>query len=124
MRKEMAKRRIGKDFGVRYETKRGMKTRLLYNEGFARLKAIADPAIDNVPLTARYASKTSLVSRLKARRCEICGNEDCDLEIHHVRKLKDLKGKAYWEKYMIARRRKTLALCIECHDKLHSGKLN
>ncbi|MFW6677065.1 hypothetical protein ACOAOT_05335 [Lacrimispora sp. AGF001] len=38
--------------------------------------------------------------------------------------LKDLKGKSYWERFMIARNRKTLALCIDCHEQLHNGKLN
>ena len=38
--------------------------------------------------------------------------------MHHVRKLKDLKGKSDWEKNMIARRRKTLAVCSKCHAKI------
>ncbi|WP_431091408.1 hypothetical protein [Paenibacillus sp. 8b26] len=44
--------------------------------------------------------------------------------MHHVKKLKDLKGKKKWEYFMIARRRKTIALCRECHSALHSGKLD
>lgn len=124
MRKEMSKRRIGKDFGVQFETKSGTKTRLLYNEGFARKRMPFNPEIDRIPLTAKYASRTSLIDRLKAKQCEFCGKEDCEIEIHHVRKLKDLSGKSFWEAFMIARRRKTLALCQDCHDKLHSGKLN
>lgn len=46
------------------------------------------------------------------------------LSIHHVRKLKDLSGKVEWERHMIARKRKTLALCHDCHVKLHAGKLD
>ncbi|RKU08604.1 hypothetical protein C6502_15405, partial [Candidatus Poribacteria bacterium] len=52
------------------------------------------------------------------------------MEVHHVRKLKDLKNKPKlqnWEKVMIARSRKTLILCAgsrdSCHDLLHQGKL-
>ncbi|WP_199223007.1 hypothetical protein, partial [Clostridium perfringens] len=56
--------------------------------------------------------------------CEWCESENKDIEIHHVRKLKDLKGKKEWEKEMIGRKRKTLALCHECHWKLHNGKLD
>ncbi|EXY33578.1 group II intron-encoded LtrA domain protein, partial [Bacteroides fragilis str. 3397 T10] len=41
--------------------------------------------------------------------------------IHHVKKLKDLKGKKPWEIQMIGRRRKTLAVCIPCHKKIHHG---
>ena len=45
------------------------------------------------------------------------------MEVHHIRKLKDLKEKAIWEKYMIALRRKTLVLCRPCHVKLHTGRI-
>jgi len=44
--------------------------------------------------------------------------------LHHVRKLKDVKEKEGWERIMIARKRKTMILCIECHDLLHAGKLS
>ena len=45
------------------------------------------------------------------------------MEVHHVRKLKDLRGKQEWERQMIRRHRKTMVLCIGCHHKLHAGKL-
>lgn len=63
-------------------------------------------------------------ARLKACQCEWCGAENVELEIHHVKKLKDLQGKKTWEKRMIARKRKTMALCKACHTKLHAGKLD
>ena len=31
-------------------------------------------------------------------------------EVHHVRKLKDVKGKQGWEQIMIARKRKTMTV--------------
>ena len=34
-------------------------------------------------------------------------------------KEKDLKGKQLWEIVMIAKRRKTLAVCKDCHNKIH-----
>jgi len=123
-KKEMNKHRIGKNFGIQFETKNGTKTRLLYNEGFSRKKTLGSLTVDQIPKTAKYSSKTSLIDRLKAKRCELCGKGDCEIEMHHVRKLKDLSGKSYWEAFMIARRRKTLALCKDCHGKLHLGKLN
>ena len=42
--------------------------------------------------------------------------------LHHVRNLKDLKGKSDWEIKMISRNRKTLAVCSACHHKIHSGR--
>src|SRR5207245_1725950 len=41
-----------------------------------------------------------------------------------VRKLKDVaKGKAFWQRMMAARHRKTLVLCRNCHHQLHAGTL-
>lgn len=124
VRCEMNKHRIGKHFGVKYLKKGKEAIRLFYKDGFARLKSITSSEIDKLPNTVMYASSTSLIDRLRANRCEICGATDCEIEIHHVRKLKNLTGKTFWEKFMIARNRKTLALCIYCHKKLHLGKLN
>ncbi|WP_041272172.1 reverse transcriptase domain-containing protein [Desulfitobacterium hafniense] len=125
MRRMIGKLRTGKNFGVRFTDKKGKtKTRLFYNEGFARKPLQKNAVVDVIPKTVMYSSKTSLMARLSAGQCELCGKTDCEIEIHHVRKLKDLKGKSYWERFMIARNRKTLALCLDCHEKLHSGKLN
>lgn len=70
--------------------------------------------------------ESDLERRLLAEICEACGSED-KIEVHHVRKLKDLYGKGAkdrpsWKKIMIAKRRKTLCLCHECHVNLHTGK--
>jgi len=70
--------------------------------------------------------ESDLERRLLAEICEVCGSED-KIEVHHVRKLKDLYGKGAkdrpsWKKIMIAKRRKTLVLCHECHVNLHTGK--
>lgn len=125
MSKIIRRYQIGKEFGVRFTDKKGKeKVRLFYNEGFARKPAQKIASIDSVPSTVKYSSKTSLMARLSARQCELCGKTDCEIEMHHVRKLKDLKEKTYWERLMIARNRKTLALCKDCHNKLHAGKLD
>ena len=61
-----------------------------------------------------------LEERLKARVCELCGSTDAEqYEIHHIHKVKDLKGKSDWERNMIAKRRKTMVVCKECHNKIH-----
>jgi RNA-directed DNA polymerase len=77
-------------------------------------------------LPARYTSlppKSELLRRILAEKCEYCSKEKGYFEVHHVRKLADIKGKELWERVMIARRRKTMILCAECHDLLHAGKL-
>lgn len=59
--------------------------------------------------------------RLKAKVCEICGTTESQCyEIHHVNKLKNLKGKELWERVMLAKHRKTIVVCHECHLKIHN----
>ena len=112
-------------FQIEYETKKGSKSRMFYNDGFKiNPKVNVTKDLDNLPNEQKNRGETSLIDRLKARKCEWCESENKDIEIHHVRKLKDLKGKKEWEKEMIGRKRKTLALCHECHWKLHNGKLD
>ena len=110
-------------FTVSYQGKRGNTINAkFYNGGFKRLKPSKDSNVSNLPNFIIHTSKTSLMDRLKAQKCELCGATD-QLEMHHVRKLKDLKGKEPWEQFMIARRRKTIALCRCCHRKVHYGKI-
>ena len=83
--------------------------------------------VDEIPNTLYLVSpRSELVKRLNYKECEYCGRDDLPLESHHVRSLKDLKkkpNKKKWEQVMIARNRKTLVICTECHDLLHAGKL-
>ncbi len=79
--------------------------------------------LDLIPTTMKYKSRTELGKRLCAHQCEWCGTREGMMEVHHVRKLGDLSGKAPWERQMIQRRRKTMVLCVQCHDELHAGKL-
>ena len=114
-----------KSFGVKYMTKAGTKTAYFYDKGFRKDRTnVGSKEVDLIPKLYGNTTRTSLVARLKAHKCEWCGAENVELEIHHVRKLKDLKGKKTWEKRMIARKRKTMALCKACHVKLHAGKLD
>ena len=124
VKKIREKYRIGKDFGICYETKSGIKTALFYNDGFRRQTEVATGEFDTQVKSYFRTSPCSLIQRLKARKCEWCEAENVDLEVHHVRRLKDLKGKALWERAMIGRRRKTMVLCTACHDLLHAGKLD
>lgn len=123
--KIIEKFRIGKDFGVKYRTKSGAeRVRLFYNEGFKRKSTARKYDCDIMPDTRKHLSSTSLMDRLQASKCELCGAENVSIEMHHVRKLKNLKGKEYWEAFMIARKRKTLAVCFDCHRKIHYGKID
>ncbi|PEK81139.1 group II intron reverse transcriptase/maturase [Bacillus toyonensis] len=125
MRKIIKKYSRNKIFMVSYETKEGTKYRALYNEGFPReLRPMKQQQIDTLPNKTMYTCRTELTQRLLANQCEWCKEEGKSVEVHHVRKLKDLKGKSKWEEKMIARKRKTMVLCKKCHHDLHAGKLD
>lgn len=109
-----------KIFRVQYEVKGVKKERELYHGGFGRRKDARIDDADNLP-SYRGMQSTSLMARLKACKCEYCGATD-NLQMIHVRKLKDLNGKQEWEKLMIARKRKTLAVCENCYRKIHGRK--
>lgn len=112
-------------FTVHYETKSGKRSLSFYDAGFKmNTSKSTNKAIDIVPTTWSYRVPTELTQRLLADKCEWCGIEGVPMEVHHVKKLKNLRGKAWWEQVMIARRRKTMVMCIPCHHKLHSGKLD
>lgn len=118
------KLRIGKEIGVRFKDSKGReKTRLFYHDGFKRkIDGCNIVDIDEMPKTKYTFVRTSLMDRLSACVCEYCGATS-NLEMHHVRKLKDLKEKDAWARFMIARKRKTIAVCHNCHKLIHNGKL-
>jgi len=67
-----------------------------------------------------------LLQRLLAETCELCGSRQ-DCEVHHLRKLADLKSKGrtekpVWVQIMAARQRKTLVVCRACHEAIHTGR--
>jgi group II intron reverse transcriptase/maturase len=85
--------------------------------------------IEDVPTTITIKpGRSELVQRLLADTCELCGsNEKC--QVHHIRKLADLKQKGrkekpLWVRTMVARRRKTLIVCHNCHWDIHRGTIN
>lgn len=122
-RKINKKYRTNGKFIVKHMTKTGVKERNFYNGGFKRKKPTYKSECDIMPRTIYTAGRTSLVERLKACECELCGASG-DLAMHHVRKLKNLQGKESWEQHMIARKRKTIAVCRSCHKKIHDGKID
>lgn len=110
-------------WGIPYETKTGTHRMMIIK--FSHMKKEPAFGADGDEMYQRshihYGTSNSLETRLKAKYCELCGKTEGKFEIHHIHRLKDLKGKEQWEKAMIARRRKTLILCEECHKKVHQS---
>ena len=71
-------------------------------------------------------TRSELLQRLANDECEMCGKKG-KVEVHHVRKLKEVnkpgrRNKPAWVHRMSALRRKTLMTCVECHKAIHAGK--
>lgn len=82
--------------------------------------------IEDKPYTVQ-GGRTELLKRLLADQCELCGSKE-NIEVHHIRKLADLKRKGQsevpaWVQLMSARNRKALVVCRECHVAIHNGTL-
>lgn len=105
---------------IPYETKKGMKYLYLSKHSDCAKGKEASDTIPGMTMIHKH-TRSTLESRLKAKTCELCGcTESRQFEIHHVNKLKNLKGKEPWEVMMIAKRRKTMVVCYECHKKIHN----
>lgn len=122
VRKINKKYRLNKLFTVKYEQKGVIKSRIFYKTSFKRRTTAFNGSCDIEPYSIADVSRTNLTDRLKAEKCELCGATG-KLIMHHVRNLKDLKGKESWKRLMSARKRKTIALCPSCHRLRHLGKV-
>ena len=71
-------------------------------------------------------ARSEVVERMLESRCKLCDAHGVPLQMHHVRKLADLKKlgrqKPRWAQIMIARKRKSLAVCEPCHYDIHAGR--
>ncbi len=94
---------------------------------------VVKPSYQRVIIDAPYREqwknwRSDLVQRLQANTCELCGTQG-KCEVHHVRKLADLKqryagrtAKPIWVTRMMAIQRKTLVVCHPCHVDIHAGR--
>jgi group II intron reverse transcriptase/maturase len=112
------------------ETEKGTKMFTWGGIPLKRCQGEITRPIDDQIHTFRWSDRSDLVTRLQKGRCEICDG-DANIQVHHIRKLKDLgnrwKGrpeKPAWVKRMIALQRKTLVVCERCHQDIHHGSGN
>jgi hypothetical protein len=82
---------------------------------------------EDVGMGMVFAKTTDLIQRINAQECQICGVTGVPIQVHHIKRLADLKrgGRreiARWKEVMIGLRRKTIAVCVSCHWDIHSGR--
>ena len=108
----------GSSWGIPYETK-SCKKRMMIIKFSDLKKGTVYQNADTIRHHIHFTNHSSLEDRLRANQCELCGATDVPLEVHHINKVKNLNGKEQWEKAMIARKRKTLIVCKNCHIAIH-----
>ena len=111
---------------LKVEVKRGNGKRSLVAQfgGIPLKRKRQAVLVDQKPQPYRF-ERNELIQRLLANECEMCGST-VDVQVHHVRALRDLnvKGqgeKPLWIQIMATRRRKTLVVCRPCHLNVHGG---
>src|SRR5262249_43886274 len=90
------------------------------------LKRRKNPTMEDRVILPYPRTTSEIVERLLHDTCEVCGSKE-NVEMHHVRHLKDLnkKGKRempLWMKIMISRKRKSIPLCRTCHMDIHLNR--
>ncbi|WP_408014248.1 group II intron reverse transcriptase/maturase [Saccharopolyspora elongata] len=114
---------LRKCFEARIE--RSGRKPLVARFGGIPLRRQKDTAISDRVLVPGVVRHKELVTRLLADRCELCKGTD-GISVHHVRQLADLdrpgQPQPEWAQLMARRRRKTLVVCRECHNAIHSGQ--
>lgn len=109
---------------VKIERKSSNKPLVTYFGGVS-LKWNKWVSINDDPTEPIWSHRSELIQRLLAQECELCGAHE-NIEVHHIRKLADLKQKGNsqpeWKKRMVARQRKTLIVCRVCHESIQYGR--
>lgn len=123
--KTITKLKDGKgNWGIPYAAKNGEKRCYFANFRDGKRVSKSSDVVDTTAIIHKNA-RTVFEERLSAKVCELCGTTTAEhYEIHHVHKVKNLKGKELWEQIMIAKRRKTIVLCHECHKRIHGKKVS
>ena len=111
--------------GLRVSIPRQDKKPLIATWGGVSLSWDINATLEEQPPTV-YTGHSELVQRLLAGYCELCGATE-NVEVHHVRAMKDLytypgREKPEWVKRMIALKRKTMPLCRTCHEDVTYGR--
>ena len=116
-----------KCFEVRKERGDGKEPLVARFGGIPLRRQKLSPLNDQDPRAIIRFGRSELLERLLADKCELCESTE-QVEVHHIRKLADLKKKGRrerpaWVEIMAARRRKTLIVCRNCHMAIHHGRL-
>ena len=103
-------------WAIKYSTKAGPKAKRIVKLGDCKY-------YNGDTITTHFyntKSNDTIRARLQSGICELCGTRSqTGYEVHLVSSLKGLSGNVHWERVMQLKRRKTLAVCKNCHKAIH-----
>jgi len=122
-----------KVFGVTYSTQKGDKTLTYFDEPLRKKLQPQQGLTAQGVILITFPLRHRILDRLNANFCELCGYQSdspSEFEVHHIRKLKDIRQKYQkrgqhlpnWVLAMASLNRKTLVVCKTCHRAIHSGQ--
>ena len=82
-----------------------------------------DKCVDSM-VSTKISPRNSAIKKLINDTCEVCGKTSVEVTIHqhHVNPVRNIPGiDTPWDKLNKMRQRKTIAVCIDCHNKIHHG---
>jgi len=110
-------------FSIPYVTPSGTEKQVAFHHSsFCRRQLSRDTQVDIIPKPVsiyNFKPKELIVRMLKGK-CEVCGTRDELPKVYQVKKLSELRENNEWEALMIKKRRKTLVVCRDCYQKIHS----
>jgi group II intron reverse transcriptase/maturase len=110
------------DQGLWYDSRQGKRLMRVF-----ALKHIDDGPVQRMDLDRMPGilgnPRTDVIDRLKAGVCEACGAVGVPLEVHHAKRLDDVKHRSLQVRVKAARTRKRVVLCRACHHAHHEGRL-
>jgi hypothetical protein len=135
---QMSRKAVFDTFQTEVETPLGIRKVLSMKEvrpgkpdlivHFGGINLVRCKTVENTdpPTFLPFNPRVELIERLQAGKCEVCGTEG-PCQVHHIRRLADLnrpgrKEKPEWVTRMIGRKRKTLVVCLRCHEDIHRGR--
>ena len=119
MMRQARRLRQGTDFYVRYRVAGEPRSVKLWKLKDLTKEVRRYGTLDSVPHKPFVFRRTELVERLNARACERCGSTDKPCEVHHLKRLADVRGRDALTVMRAARTRKRIVLCVDCHEAAH-----
>jgi group II intron reverse transcriptase/maturase len=124
--KTSSKTRYGQRKCLKLVVPREGKKPLIAIFGGLSLRRKMDAAIKDQVIINYARTRSEIIERLLHDKCAQCGAEG-EIEMHHIRKLADLKKqgkreKPPWMQMMISRKRKSIPLCKRCHKDIHYNR--